>query len=80
MIWSYDSDNCGLLLCTTSGGLFEEGKKYPFYNVDGFSYVIAFDLGTVSSAFCVLDSYEDGTYKIVGTWDELEDAVFEEVD
>jgi hypothetical protein len=77
MVWNYDSDNCGLLVCTTSGGAFEKGKKYPFYNMDGISYIIAIDLETISSVVYVLDSYEDCTYKIVGALDEFENAVFE---
>jgi hypothetical protein len=77
MIWN--REDCGLLTCTVSGGVFEKDKKYPFCRINGNTYVIAIDTFNVSqSSIYDLVSFEDGTYKILGTWDDLESAVFVE--
>lgn len=60
--------DCGLLKCIAPGGEFVKDKKYPFFCANGYSYIIP--------AIYRLDSYEDGTYKIIGISDELEDANF----
>ena len=67
-----------LLTCTESGGVFEKGKIYPFYVFDGYAYMLVVYSVNSKSEFIRLDSYEDGTYKIVGTWDDWENAEFRE--
>ena len=66
------------LICTESGGAFEKGKIYPFCVFNGYAYMLVVYAVNHKSEFISLDSYEDGTYKIVGTYDSNENAVFRE--
>ena len=70
------TQSCRLLTCISSSGCFEEGKLYPFCLLDGYAYMVVIDKTKRKPIFLALDSYDDGTHKIVGTYDNLEDAVF----
>ena len=71
--------NCKLLTCTVGAGFFLKGEKYPFYHIDGYVYVCLLDVFSKKPVLFSLDSYEDGTYKPIGTLNELENAKFREV-
>ena len=71
--------NCKLIFCITSGGFFNKGETYPLYNIDGHCYVALLDAAERKPILFALDCYDDNTYKVVGTWDEFEDAEFMEV-
>ena len=67
---------CKLITCTKSGGIFNEGEIYPFYTINRSPYIVIVDK---QPFFVAMDYYNDGTYKIVGTWDDWENAEFKEV-
>ena len=71
--------NCKMLICIANAGIFKKGEKYPFYNIDGYAYLCIVDMSLKKPILFKLDAYEDGTYKIIGTWNEFEDAKFKEV-
>ena len=83
MIWNYgiktQNFTCGLLTCITAGGVFEKDKKYPYFFRDGYGYLLEFNIHRNTTTAHHLIGFEDDTYKIVGSWDEREDAVFKEV-
>ena len=86
MLWNYGFSKkegkyetyCGLLTCVKPSKRFEKGGKYAFYYKGGYANIIITDLSTLETFIYPLDCYEGGTYKIVGTLDELEDAEFVE--
>ena len=84
MIWNYgqktECATCGLLLCIVSGGIFENDKMYPYFFREGYGYILEFDIKRQHTIAHHLIGFEDNTYKIVGSMDEREDAVFKEVD
>ena len=67
---------CKMLICIKASGIFNIGEIYPFYNINGCPYMIIVEKQPV---LVTMDCYDDGTYKIVGTWDEWENAEFKEV-
>jgi hypothetical protein len=71
--------NCKLLTCIVSGGIFEKDKVYPFCHISGFAYILLIDTVNRQPVLYVMDAYDDGTYKIVGTFDDWENAKFKEV-
>lgn len=71
--------NCKLLVCIIPGGAFNKGGIYPLYNINGYSYIALFDRAQREPVLFPLDSFTDGSYKVVGTWDKFEDAEFMEV-
>ena len=77
MIGKYQ--NFKLLTCISPSGVFEQGQIYPFCLLGGNAYMVMIDKHKREPVLFALDSYEDGTYKIIGTYDNLEDAVFKEV-
>lgn len=66
-------------MCTVGVGFFNKGETYPFYRINGCACVCLLDIFLKKPVLFLLDSYEDGTYKPIGTWDELENAEFKEV-
>ena len=70
---------CRFLVCTTTDGVFEKGNLYPFCLLDGYAYMVVIDDVKRKPVLFSLDSYEDGTYKLVGTYNDWENAVFREV-
>ena len=70
---------CRLLTCISPGGIFEKDKLYPFCIINGFAYILLIDVVNRQPVVYAMDSYEDGTYKIVGTNANWEDAIFKEV-
>ena len=71
--------NCKMLTCTVETGFFNKGETYPFYHINGYAYLCMLDIFSKKPVLFALDFYEDGTFKIVGTWDGQENAVFKEV-
>ena len=68
---------CGLFNCIVSGGIFERGKKYPYFIANGKTYIFLVSIGFPSQTlFYATDCYDDGTYKLIGTLDEKENATF----
>lgn len=61
-----------MITCVTGERLFEKGKTYPLYHIDGYAYILMLNILTLKPVFFALDSYEDDTYK-------YENAVFKEV-
>ena len=72
-------ENCKWIFCMTAGGEFYQGETYPLYQTGGYSYVALFDVAQRKPVLFPLDCFEDDTYKVVGTWDEFENAEFKEV-
>lgn len=68
-----------MLMCNIGAGFFNKGKTYPLYHINGRAYVCLLDVFLKKPVLFSLDSYEDGTYKPVGVWNELENAEFKEV-
>ena len=68
-----------LLTCVIPGGPFEKNQIYPFYWINGYAYIVVVDSVSQSPKFIPMDSFEDETFKIVGNWNDLEDAKFKEV-
>lgn len=83
MIWNCgfktEDTTCGLLTCTVSGGVFEKDKIYPYFFREGYGYIIEFNIKYHTTTVHHLIGFEDNTYKIVGSLDERENAVFKEV-
>ena len=83
MIWNYGMKttqvNCGMLICAVAGGVFEKDKIYPYFFRDGYGYILEFNIHQHTTIAHHLIGFDDGTYKIVGSLDEREDAVFKEV-
>ena len=83
MIWSYglktEKTVCGLLTCVVRGGVFEKDKIYPYFFREGYGYILEFNIKRSTTIAHHLIGFEDGTYKIAGSCDEREDAVFKEV-
>lgn len=70
MIWNKSN---GLVICTKSGGVFTKDCIYPFYVLNGYSFVCAIDL-QINSSCTSYPLYTIGyKYKID---DEFEDAEF----
>ena len=83
MIWScglkMGKNVCGLLACTVPGGVFEKDKLYPYFFREGYGYLLEFNINRHTTVAHHFIGFEDNTYKIVGSLDEREDAVFREV-
>lgn len=71
--------SCDFLTCVVPGGIFKKDKIYPFCKINGYAYIVLIDTVNRQPILYVMDVYDDGTYKIVGTFDNWEDAVFREV-
>ncbi len=67
---------CKLITCNKAGGIFNMGEIYPFYHINGYPHMVIVDK---KPFFVAMEHYEDGTYKIVGTWNDWENAEFKEV-
>ena len=68
--------NCTPFICVIPGGIFNKDEVYPVYNIDGYSCVVVLNVVKHKLESFDLDSYTDGYYKVVGTFDECENAVF----
>lgn len=75
MVEEYQT-RCGMLVCTTPGGIFKKDGIYPYYCRGGYAHIVAIDMTNHITTIYDLASLGD-TYKIIGDSAELEEADFE---